>query len=335
MKHTWNVTILLAVFFFATQVVGLLVINQYIDHKKTAEAHEVVPVDLAYGLERPQIENKDYSWVMVSVAILVGTLIVLLLIKLKTPFLMRIMYMFAIFFTLALAFAAFVNEILAAILALCITIWRVYKPNLIVQNISELFIYGGLAAFFVGFFNVFSAIVLLIVISIYDYISVFKTKHMVEMAKFQLDSKVFAGFHIPYSKEKILMKEPMRFLSKKENKSSKPVAPLAKETSVAVLGGGDIGFTLLFAGTVMQRLVLVEPTLSAFLKTLIIPFLTTIALLILLFKGQKNKFYPAMPVVTLGCFGGLIVVMFISPEFAKDLLNSAYMMYSGIIGWFE
>ena len=40
MKHTLKVTLALVAFFFLAQVVGLLIVNQYIDHKKTVEAND-------------------------------------------------------------------------------------------------------------------------------------------------------------------------------------------------------------------------------------------------------------------------------------------------------
>jgi presenilin-like A22 family membrane protease len=184
------------------------------------------------------------------------------------------------------------------LLALIISFWRLYKPNAIVHNISEIFVYGGLAAFMVNIFNLFAAFMLLILVSIYDYIAVYRTRHMVKLAEFQSKSRVFAGLFIPYQREKLAIKASLRHASAKQ----KP------KGSVAVLGGGDIGFTLIFAGVVMKGLMLHESVLFGFLKTLIIPVFSTLALLFLLVKGQQDKFYPAMPVLSLGCFIGYLIV---------------------------
>jgi presenilin-like A22 family membrane protease len=121
---------------------------------------------------------------------------------------------------------------------------------------------------------------------------------MIKLAKFQSKTKVFAGLLIPYDKKRIISYEPT---SKSEVGE--------KKAKVAVLGGGDIGFTLIFAGVVMKGLMLKEAMLHGFLKTLIIPVFVSLALLILLLKGQQNKFYPAMPVLSLGCFIGYLVVL--------------------------
>jgi len=293
MKHTLKVTVALVSFFLMSQLVGLLIINQYIDHEKSIEKKEIIMKPLPYNIERPEVENQSASFIYISVSILMGTILVLLLVKFNKPLIWKIWFFATVWLTLAIAFAAFINNIIAAVLALAISILKLYKPQIIIQNISEVFIYGGLAAIFVPIINLFAAFMLLIVISIYDFIAVYKTG-------FQSKSKVFAGLVIPYEKVKIPT----------EGKSLKTSAQ-GKKSKVAVLGGGDIGFTLIFAGVVMKDLMLKETILAGFLKTSVIPVFVSIALLILLIKGQENKFYPAMPVLSLGCLLGYLVVLFI------------------------
>ena len=300
MKHTLKVTVALVSFFLMSQLVGLLIINQYIDHEKSIEKKEIIMKPLPYNIERPEVENQSTSFIYISVSIFIGTILVLLLVKFNKPLIWKIWFFATVWLTLAIAFAAFINNIIAAVLALAISILKLYKPQIIIQNISEVFIYGGLAAIFVPIINLFAAFMLLIVISIYDFIAVYKTGHMIQMAKFQSKSKVFAGLVIPYEKVKIPT----------EGKSLKTSAQ-GKKSKVAVLGGGDIGFTLIFAGVVMKDLMLKETILAGFLKTSVIPVFVSIALLILLIKGQENKFYPAMPVLSLGCLLGYLVVLFI------------------------
>lgn len=304
MKHTIKVTILLVFFFFMAQFVGLLIINQYIDHKKTIESKEVVFKPLPYGFERPEIKNQSTSFIYITLAVITGTFLVLVLVKFEKQFVWKYVFFAAVWSTLSIALAAFINPVAAAVLALIVSIFRLYRPNVIIQNLSEIFIYGGLASFVVNIFNLFAAFMLLVVISIYDFIAVFKTKHMIKLAEFQSKSKVFAGLLIPYKRDKIsvtaMHKPEIGDIPKKIHKSS-----------VAVLGGGDIGFTLIFAGVVMKGLMLKETILVGFLKTLIIPVFVSFALLMLLLKGQQNKFYPAMPVLSLGCFIGYLVILLI------------------------
>ena len=302
MKHTLKVTVALVLFFFMAQFTGLLVINHYIDHKRTVETKKTEWKPLPYNLERPEIENQSFSFIYISIAILIGTVLVLLLVRFNKPFIWKLWFFATVWLTLSIAFSAFINNIIAAIIALIISILKLYKPNILIQNMSEIFIYGGLAAIFVPMINLFAAFMLLIVISIYDFVAVFKTKHMVKLAEFQSKSKVFAGLLIPYGKGRIIVKDS---ITKKTEQLQQ------KKSRIAVLGGGDIGFTLIFAGVVMKGLMLQETVLIGFLKTLIIPFFVSLALLVLLLKGQQNKFYPAMPVLSVGCFIGYLVVLLV------------------------
>lgn len=296
MKHSLKITIALVLFFFMAQFAGLLIVNHYIDHQKTAEAKKIVMKPLPYGLERPEVKNQSYSFIYITAAILIGTILVLLIVKFNKPMIWKIWFFATVWLTLSIALAAFLNNILAAIIALMLAMLKLYKPDLIIQNLSEIFIYGGLAAIFVPILNLFAAFMLLIVISVYDYLSVYKTRHMVKLAKFQSKSKVFAGLIIHYKMGKITDETQKHRL---------------KKSKVVVLGGGDIGFTLIFAGVVMKGLMLQETVFIGFLKALTIPIIASLALLFLLIKGQENKFYPAMPVLSLGCFLGYLAVLLI------------------------
>ncbi len=295
MKHTLKVTLLLVFIFFITQVIGLSVINEYIDHKTLVETGEVTFEKLPYILERPQIEEST-SYIWIISAIIIGTLLLLLLIKLRKFRLWKLWFFLAVLFTMTIAFAAFIPQTIAAILAFILALIKIYKPTTVIQNLTEIFIYGGLAAIFVPVINIFAIFMLLILISIYDIIAVKHTKHMIKLAKFQTKSKIFAGLLIPYKlgKGKVMPKEK---------------AVKEKGGKIAVLGGGDIGFPLLFAGVVMKDLMLKNPELIGFLKALIIPVFVSLALLYLLAKGEKNKFYPAMPYLTVGCVIGYLIVL--------------------------
>jgi hypothetical protein len=118
---------------------------------------------------------------------------------------------------------------------------------------------------------------------------------MVTLAKSQMKAKVFAGLLIPYKLPKKGKK-----ITKKVKKASKKVKVKIK---TAILGGGDIGFPLIFAGVILKELGLWQ--------SLIIPFFAALGLGLLLWKGNEDKFYPAMPFIGAGCFLGLGIVLLI------------------------
>jgi presenilin-like A22 family membrane protease len=299
MKHNLKVTLILVGVFFISQVIGLLVVDQYLDHKMLSETGEISFEEIPY-LERPPVEESNSFW-YIFVAILFGTGILLLIIKFKKVRVWKAWYFLSVVITLTVALYGFSkifgenNGIkIAFVLAILAAYFKIYKPNVWLHNITEVFIYGGLAAIFVPIMDIFSALMLLILISIYDMYAVWKSKHMVKLAEFTTESNVFAGLSIPYNKKtgKIEKKSVKKLISKK--------GPVRN----AILGGGDIGFPLLFAGVVMKGLMKDNIVLIGFLKALIIPIATSIALYILFTKGEKNKFYPAMPFLTAGCLVG-------------------------------
>ena len=80
----------------------------------------------------------------------------------------------------------------------------------------------------------------------------------------------------------------------------------------AILGGGDVAFPLLFAGVVMESLIVQGLSKAgAFYQSLIITATTAIALALLFFFAKKDKFYPAMPFISAGCFIGYLIVLLI------------------------
>lgn len=296
MKHTLKITLFLAFIFFAAQVIGLGIVNEYIDHKTTVETGKAVFEPLPFNASRPEVEETR-SFAYIFIAILVGTAIVLLLIKFGKANIWRFWFFLSVFITMTVALAAFLNQYISLFAALALTYWKIYRPNIYVHNMTELFIYGGLAAIFVPLMNLFSVFILLVLISAYDMYAVWKTKHMVKMAKWQTKVKIFAGLLVPYKlPKKIPGKVPVRKVKIK----------------TAVLGGGDIGFPLIFAGVVMKGLMLKLPVFIGFVESLIIPVFTTIALLILLIKAEKEKFYPAMPFLSIGCIVGYLVIWLIN-----------------------
>ena len=121
MKHTIQVTLALVLFFFLAQFTGLLIVNEYIDHKKTTEAKVIVMKPLPYGLERPEVKNQSTSFLYIMIAILIGTGIMLLIAKANITIIWKLLFFVAVSVTLSVAFAAFLNVYIAGILAVAIS----------------------------------------------------------------------------------------------------------------------------------------------------------------------------------------------------------------------
>src|SRR3989338_6009017 len=302
MKHPLIPTLIIISLFIIAQIVGISVLYRYINIEETEKSGEVKYFELPFGQERPEA-NKATAWIFIVIAILIGTLILLGLIKLKMFNVWKTWFFLAVWISLLIAFAAFIDESIALVIAAILAAWKIWKPNVIIHNLTELFIYAGIAAMIVPILNIFSGIALLIAISFYDYWAVFKSKHMVELAKASRDSRIFPGLHIEYGKsEKIVKKEK---LESSKNQLNLEKANKSKSRG-AILGGGDIAFTLLFSGTVLSHYLLTE---FAILKTGLVILGAVTGLSITLFLARKDKFYPAMPPITIGCIIGFLITV--------------------------
>ena len=201
----------------------------------------------------------------------------------------KLWYFMAVFLSLSIAWSAFIPQAIAWLASFIASAWKVVKPNFVIHNFTEVFIYSGLAAIFVPVMNTISASILLVLISVYDMIAVWKSKHMVSLAKFQASSNLFAGLSVPKSRE--VLKQSMKGNLKMKAEKSK-----SDDSAVAIIGGGDIGFPLIFAGTLLPAYGLAY--------TAIIPLCAAIGLAVLFAISKKGRFYPAMPFVSAGCFVG-------------------------------
>ncbi len=311
MKHSLQITVLLLIIFVLAQANGLFVLDYYIDIEKSAVAGKTVVDEAAYAqsnITPPAVENESWSYIYILIALLVGTALVLLLIKFRQRKLWKFWFFISVVVTLVISlnswtFRFFSNTLfppfflyIGTVLFSCfLAYYKVCKHNVVIHNFTEIFIYGGLAALLVPILNLFSVVILLILVAFYDMYAVWKSKHMVVMAQFQTQEKVFAGLYIPYN---------LNYNIKKIKETGQEIPKERKEkatTSFAVLGGGDIVFPLLFSGVILK-------TIGAYWPTVIIISTTTLALLLLFYYGEKGKYYPAIPFIALGCFLGYGII---------------------------
>jgi len=299
MKHTWKITAILLIMFIVTQLIGLAVIKAY-----TTE-------QLPYGMEPPEIKTEREYWGMLQM-ILIAFVIAIALFFLLTRIKLNIILRYWFFIVVILAIGITLNSlfshlnlsysvIIATIIALPLAFFKIFKRNLLVHNITELMIYPGIAAVFVPILNVWTIIILLLLISAYDIYAVWHSGFMQKMAKFQINElKFFAGFFVPYLGMKDRKK--IKTLKQKYKKKQIPEKILKKKrirVSLAILGGGDVIFPIIAAGIFLKTFGL--------LSSLIVTACASLALLFLFTIARKGKFYPAMPFLSAGIFVGMLL----------------------------
>ena len=318
MKHNLSVTAMLVLFFLLAQVVGLGLINYKFQVVKVGNETNIGYTEVS-GSELPEWQT-GIVLLYVLGGVLIGTLLVLLIIKLKKVKLWKLWFFIAVLIAITFALDVLIkNTTITFIIALILTYFKVYKPNVIIHNLTEVLMYAGIGLFIVGLLrtHILGAVIMLLIISLYDIYAVFKSKHMVKMAKFQTKSKVFAGLLIPYT-PKEQAAESVKLTQPKTSKTF-DIKSGKVEKKNAILGGGDIAFPLIFTGVVMQNianklytnlgLTLAAAKSIAFQQSLVITLTTTIAIALLFVFAKKDKFYPAMPIVTAGCLIGYGIVL--------------------------
>lgn len=162
-----------------------------------------------------QVTNSIYYIVM----ILGFTLFVLIAIKKNIKWIISLVIYFAIISTLYYVFYAFFTlipalggfETIASLLLSAGMTALLYKyPEWYIIDIVGVCIAGGVAALIGISLTVLPTIVLLLLLAVYDAISVYKTKHMVAMAEGIMDLKLPILFVIPKHLDYSFLKENFR-----------------------------------------------------------------------------------------------------------------------------
>jgi len=299
MKHNLKIIAVLLGMFLITQFIGLYVINHY-SHEENK---------LPFGMENPKLENdSDYYSLFPSIifAFVFAVLLLFLLNKFDAAFILKTWFFIIIIIALSISFSVVTSKLgfektffqiplFAVAIALPLALVKVYKREFIIHNITELFIYPGIAAVFVPLLNVVTIIFLLVLISIYDMWAVWKSGIMQKMAKYQIEKlNIFGGFFIPYLSKKDELK--FKNMAKSELKKKKI------KVNLAILGGGDVIFPIITAGVMFVRF--------GFISALFVILGAALGLSYLFFFSEKEKFYPAMPFISAGIFLGMIASYF-------------------------
>jgi presenilin-like A22 family membrane protease len=292
--------------FVVTQLIGLAVVGYYTPQIEQVEIDgELVNVTtnpLPYNLEPPTDLDKKASLISIVIAFVIAILFIFLLTKLKAALFIRLWFFFVVALVVGITINALLNyfniqhaSIIAIVIALPLAVWKIFKRNVIVHNITELMIYPGIAVVFVPLLNVWTIVILLILISLYDMWAVWHSQFMQKMANFQINElKVFGGFFVPYlnKKQRAQVKN-----AKLQMKQGKKVKEKKMKVNLAILGGGDVVFPIITAGVILRTLGLTE--------ALLVTAGATVALFLLFSYSQKGKFYPAMPFITAGLLAGI------------------------------
>ena len=314
--------------FVVTQFIGLYVIHSDPFHIRTEVngTTQIISNPSLSWIEPPEVkEESDFGIYLGSIifAFIFAIVLLFLLIRFKIDVILRVWFFIVVIIALSLSLTAIfpefiykINPIIYFIIPIAIAIplafIKIFRRNFIVHNITELLIYPGIAAVFVPILNLWSIIILLLIISVYDIWAVWHSGIMQRMAKYQINKlKVFSGFFVPYLSKKVRLQLNKMKKSRLKKKKIK--------VNIAILGGGDVVFPLITSG-VMFSLKSKFPEGVPFLPqfgfhnipvgigpAIFVIAGATLGLALLFAFSEKKKFYPAMPFITAGIFLGLIL----------------------------
>jgi presenilin-like A22 family membrane protease len=231
----------------------------------------------------------------------VGTLLILSVIffiksKIKKVIIFKGLFIFFIFWGILLtldiwleSFFSIFGAIISLFLAIYLTFLLLKKPSVLIHNICMILGISGVGAVLGLRIAPETMILLLIIFSAYDFIAVYKTKHMVVMAKEMVEHKAILAFIIP----------------PKTSDFKGNIAEVKPGGKFLILGGGDIVFPLMLCSSLVSRDVF---------SSLIVGIFSIIGIIFsfFIFINQKErKPIPALPPIALFCILGYLITLII------------------------
>ncbi len=201
----------------------------------------------------------------------------------------KFFFIFAFFLGSLSVLSAFLPDMFSIPLIILLFVFWLKRPKVWVHNILVILALSGLGYFFGLAVEPKTVILLLLILSAYDFIAVYKTKHMVKMAKSMLESGAVMGIIIPQK-----FKDFVADVGK--------VRPGAK---FIVRGGGDIAFPLIFSVSMLEQ---------GFFPALLVALFSLLGLvcsLIIFLLQKERKPIPALPPIALFSIIGYIITLLI------------------------
>lgn len=263
-------------FFLLVQLFGLYLGNGYLNLIKSGEAQPV--------FENPE---KAENSLFLFLYIIAATIIIILVVK-YIRVLIRVIEIVVVFSATFLTFYILFPQviILGFITALILNIWRIFKPSSLNQNLTIALAIPSIGALIGSSLGILPSLIFIVLLSVYDFVSVFITKHMIYMAKEVTKTTSAFALSMPYK-----FKKPITFKVGKEK--------IKKKFHVFHLGSGDMVIPLMFAVSVLATYGLAQALITV-LGSAISFFL------MLYFFAKRPQALPAIPIISSGTLAGFL-----------------------------
>ena len=163
----------------------------------------------------------------------ISTIALVLVIKYFKPSLMfKALFAFLIFVGSQTVFGVFIPGIMGIVLAASLVALRFYRPTVLTQNIALIIAIAGISATLGLLFPLEAVLVILAVLSVYDVVAVYRTKHMITLFEGLLKSGTPFALVIPDKNVSV----------HQDIKNAQPGTG-----KFLMLGTGDLAFPIIFA----------------------------------------------------------------------------------------
>jgi len=206
----------------------------------------------------------------------------------------KILFIFAVSLGGLLFLETWLPEPLPLIFIFVSIFWWLKKPSVLIQDLLIILGIAGTGSILGLSLNPLMVIALLIIFSIYDFIAVYKTKHMIKMAKEMIESRAILALVIPPN-----------IFGFRDSLEKIGYPPERVGGKFLILGGGDVVFPLLFSVSLIP---------SGIFNSLIVAIFSLIGLFagFWFFISQKTRQpIPALPPIALFSIIGFFITLII------------------------
>ncbi len=198
----------------------------------------------------------------------------------------RFAFYFSVFLGAMITLSTVFYEIFAMLIIIILLIFWSKRPIIALHNLLITLSISGIGAVMGRMFEPLIIAGLLTLFSIYDFIAVYKTKHMVKMATEMIKTKAIMGLVIPFS-----FSDLSDDLEKKKKKE------------FMVLGGGDLAFPLFLISSITLTYGLFEGVVMV-----VFACLGLLSSFLLFVTQKEKKPIPALPPIALLSLIGYLVI---------------------------
>jgi len=211
------------IFFIPTQIIGIFTALKISEFLRAREEFDV---------------QNSFSVTDLLIFLLLLSVLVILLkrFSLKSGVFFKVFLALAIFLGSQTVFSTFSSSFVSIVLAI-ILLFVLFKFKLVlIQNIAVLLGIAGISAVFGLSLTPLFAALLLVFLSFYDIIAVYKTKHMIKLAQNMIKSHAIFGFIMPSHYKDYFKK----------------LEHVEPGEQFMILGSGDIAMPLILAVSVLS-----------------------------------------------------------------------------------